>query len=200
MNCTNCNPAEYDFEIPVVIYWKRVLKLFGKSSGKYLCSSMISVSLDFTLGFDFTLGIFITPTFSLPDSLSISKCLTMKCYLSTFYIFDCKKNSSIRYFQGLLLRFSSIYSNPLDTGYKLKVMWRSEDVLDISWMFCVSSIYTAQKMKFSIKDFFSKCDQICSFLQIWSDLLKKSLLENFIFCAVLVLNPRENSSALNGYF
>ena len=43
---------------------------------------------------------------------------------------------------------------------------------------------TAQKMKFSIKDFFSKCDQIRSFLRIWSHLLKKSLIENFIFCAV----------------
>ena len=40
---------------------------------------------------------------------------------------------------------------------------------------------TAQKMKFSSKDFFSKCDQIHSFLGIWSHLLKKSLLENFIF-------------------
>ena len=40
---------------------------------------------------------------------------------------------------------------------------------------------TAQKMKFSIKGFISKCDQICSFLRIWSDLLKKSLMENFIF-------------------
>ena len=43
---------------------------------------------------------------------------------------------------------------------------------------------TAQKMKFSIKDFFSKCDQIRSFLRIWSHLLKKSFMENFIFCAV----------------
>ena len=43
---------------------------------------------------------------------------------------------------------------------------------------------TAQKMKFSIKDFFSKCYQIRSFLRIWSHLLKKSLIENFIFCAV----------------
>ena len=34
---------------------------------------------------------------------------------------------------------------------------------------------TAQKMKFSIKDFFSKCDQIRSFLRIRSHLLKKSL-------------------------
>ena len=40
------------------------------------------------------------------------------------------------------------------------------------------------KMKFSIKDFFSKCDQIRNFLQIWSHLLKKSLMENFIFCTV----------------
>ena len=43
-------------------------------------------------------------------------------------------------------------------------------------------------MKFSIKDFFSKCDQIISFLQIWSHLLKKSLMENFIFCAVKVFD------------
>ena len=41
-----------------------------------------------------------------------------------------------------------------------------------------------QKMKFSIKDFFSKCDQIRSFLRIWSHLLKKFLMENLIFCAV----------------
>ena len=45
---------------------------------------------------------------------------------------------------------------------------------------------TAQKMKFSIKDFFSKCDQISSFLQIWSNLLKKCLMKNLIFCAVSV--------------
>ena len=42
---------------------------------------------------------------------------------------------------------------------------------------------TAQKMKFSIRDFFSKCVQIRSFLRIWSHLLKKSLMENFISCA-----------------
>ena len=36
-------------------------------------------------------------------------------------------------------------------------------------------------MKLSIKDFFSKCDQIRSFLRIWYHLLKKILMENFIF-------------------
>ena len=45
---------------------------------------------------------------------------------------------------------------------------------------------TAQKMKFFIKNFFSKCDQLSSFLRIYSHLLTKSLIENFIFCAVLI--------------
>ena len=36
-------------------------------------------------------------------------------------------------------------------------------------------------MKFSIKDLFSKWDQIRSFLRIWSHLLKKSLMENLFF-------------------
>ena len=60
----------------------------------------------------------------------------------------------------------------------------------IGWEECnidrilLSVSITAQKINFSTKDFFSKCDQIRSFLRIWSHLLKKSLLENFIFCAV----------------
>ena len=41
--------------------------------------------------------------------------------------------------------------------------------------------FTAQKMQFSIKDFFSKYDQIRRKLRIWSYLLKKCLMENFIF-------------------
>ena len=43
---------------------------------------------------------------------------------------------------------------------------------------------TTQKMKFSIMDFFSKCNKIRSFLRIWSHLLKKSVMQNIIFCAV----------------
>ena len=49
-------------------------------------------------------------------------------------------------------------------------------------------LYTAQKMKFSIKCFFSKCNQISRKLRIWSHLLKKSSMENFIFLAVLTLH------------
>ena len=46
---------------------------------------------------------------------------------------------------------------------------------------CIRPIYHCTKMKFSIKDFSSK-------LRIWSHLLKKSLMENFIFCAVHPVN------------
>ena len=42
-------------------------------------------------------------------------------------------------------------------------------------------------MKFFIKNVFSKCDQIRLKLRIWSHLLKRSLMENSIFCAVIIL-------------
>ena len=65
--------------------------------------------------------------------------------------------------------------------------WIMQDLL-----LCFLSIhcakYTAHKMKFSIKDFFSKCNQIHSFLRIWSHLLKRSLIENFIFWSVICQN------------
>ena len=60
-------------------------------------------------------------------------------------------------------------------GYKIGILSRNR---------LISGISTAQKMKFSIKDFFSKCDQIRRKLHIWSHLLKKSLMQNFFFCAV----------------
>ena len=40
---------------------------------------------------------------------------------------------------------------------------------------------TGQEMKFSIIEFFSKCDQIRRKLQILSHLVKKSLTEKFFF-------------------
>ena len=44
-------------------------------------------------------------------------------------------------------------------------------------------------MKFFIKNFFSKCDQIRRKMRILSHLLKKSIIENFIFCAVKIFLP-----------
>ena len=46
---------------------------------------------------------------------------------------------------------------------------------------------SAQKMEFSIKDFCSKYDQIRR-SAIWSHLLQKSLMENFVFYEVYKLS------------
>ena len=55
-------------------------------------------------------------------------------------------------------------------------------------------------MKFSIKDFFKKCDQICRKLRIWSHLMKKFLIKNFIFlCSDPQVNSRANKKYQYGY-
>ena len=59
-----------------------------------------------------------------------------------------------------------------------------EMITETAGIFSILETITTQKMKFSIKDLLSKCDQIRIFLRIWSRLLNKSLMENFIFCAV----------------
>ena len=59
---------------------------------------------------------------------------------------------------------------------------------------------TTQKMKFSIKGFFSKCDQIRRKLWISSHLLKKFLMENFMFYVVYNLTKLSvTNQTLNWY-
>ena len=73
-----------------------------------------------------------------------------------------------------------------NTYFKIQVIY-NKVVYSIGVISKSVNQYTAHKMKFSIKDFFSKCDQIHRKLRIWSHLLKKSLMENFVFGAVLAL-------------
>ena len=99
----------------------------------------------------------------------------MKFYVKDFF----SKCDQIRSFLGIwshLLK-KSLMDNFIFCAVKsLKSVRSSED-------------YAAQKMKFLIKDFSSKCDQIRRKLRIWSHLLEKSLMENFFFCAVLLTHP-----------
>ena len=44
-----------------------------------------------------------------------------------------------------------------------------------------TGVFFTQKMQFSMEDFLSKCHKIRKKLQIWSHLLKKSIMENLIF-------------------
>ena len=61
------------------------------------------------------------------------------------------------------------------------------------WNFCLLStvIVHCTNNEFYIKDFFRKCDQIRSFLRIWSHVQKKPLMKNFIFCTVVTEETEE---------
>ena len=81
--------------------------------------------------------------------------------------------------------------NPLSWHNSLKIV--SSNLIGSSYSpICICynfvTLYTAQKNKFSTKDFFSKCDQIRSFLRIWSYLLKKFLMEKIVFCVALYMH------------
>ena len=79
------------------------------------------------------------------------------------------------YTTGCLLHYSYFKEN-----YKMIAIDLSkQQVLDAD-----PRAITAQKNAFFIKNFFSKSDQICRKLGIWSHLLKTSLMENIIFRAV----------------
>ena len=69
------------------------------------------------------------------------------------------------------------------------IKWVKTFIVDYEQIFTLH-----KKMKFSVKGFFSKCDQIRSFLRIWSHLLKKSLMKNFIFvqCYLIVFYDVKN--------
>ena len=66
-------------------------------------------------------------------------------------------------------------------GTFLGFLWKVLKGIQSKW--CIT---IAEKIKFSIKDF-------CSFLRTWSQLLKKSLMANFIFCARRVLFERSEA-------
>ena len=50
-----------------------------------------------------------------------------------------------------------------------------------------NGLITAQKINFSAKDFFTKCEEILIKLRIWSHLLRKFFMEIFIFYGVLCM-------------
>ena len=65
-----------------------------------------------------------------------------------------------------------------------KFCWKQLRVTTGGYVSTVRTNTAKKKIKFYIKDFFSKYDQIQSFLRIWPNILKKSLMENLIFRAV----------------
>ena len=105
-------------------------------------------------------------------------------FIRTFR-FDLKVFSELNWF-----RFNSKYQNEFLFFYIVYIVTAGRGY---TTSFRYQDSLTAQKLKFSIKDFFSKCDQIRRKLRISSHLLKKSLMENFSFCSVpWSINPNLN--------
>ena len=59
---------------------------------------------------------------------------------------------------------------------------------------------SAQKMKFSIKDFFSKCAQIRRKLRIWSHLLKISKWKTSFFLQCSIIDVWEDPKYVSGWY
>ena len=99
-----------------------------------------------------------------------------------FYVGIFRENMHTlwRYFQILILYVSQYIFCKFQHKFLEKTLaevlfWHLHRVL----------FFTLNKnWKFSIENFFIKCNQIGRFLRIWSYLLKKPLMEIFIFCAV----------------
>ena len=81
-------------------------------------------------------------------------------------------------FCDILVRFHS----KMEGAPSKCLFWKNNDDSIVKLMI---SITLYRIWKFFVKDFFSKCDQIRRKLRIRSHLLKKSIMENFIFCAIL---------------
>ena len=141
-------------------------------------------------------------TKSLGNSLCITSTLEWKNKISTFFCFRMHVPNFLRHV-WIKKWFYWKSVNKVDKYGWIKGYYDSKDI-KTSLIFSIGLIlvlknvytfhkdcpnwYTVHKMKFSIKDyFFSKCDQTRSLLQIWSFLLKKSLMVNLIFCAVTLL-------------
>ena len=77
----------------------------------------------------------------------------------------------------------------LDLNRSNKIKFYMQRIVNMIIPSSIMKTIRYTKNEVCIKDFFSKCDQICRTLRIWSHLLKKSLMENFIF---LDSDPSQN--------
>ena len=94
------------------------------------------------------------------------------------FIWNIRKNSIYGYYGCFLsIRWLAFLKNCICQFYVFKG-------LQLDGVCYVLNPYALHK-KFSIKDFFSKCDQIRR-----SHLLKKCLMENFFFCAVMMFQVK----------
>ena len=100
--------------------------------------------------------------------------------LEILFLDNVKECRSLMAVKGTVMQTEKVLVN--DCLHVSKVSWKF--CIPIFFNFAVISPYTAQKMKFSIKDFFSKYDQIRTKLRFGHIYRRNPKLKTF-FCAVL---------------
>ena len=106
----------------------------------------------------------------------------MQCWLQPWDVLFRDNNNGLTYYHLSLERMILFFNMPHEYQITSNEKWISTMIFVLT----TTGSHIAHKIKFFINDFFSKYDQIHSFLRIWSHLLKKSFVKIFIFRAVLM--------------
>ena len=84
-------------------------------------------------------------------------------------------------YNPLLIQNTHILQNKSPYSVDYVEIWLKE----IPYVDTFHAVHCTKNEGFFIKGFLSKCDQIRRKLRIWSHLLRRSLMENFIFFTVM---------------
>ena len=124
-------------------------------------------------------------TKQIPPSFWIEKLLTVMAMLLQRCI--CWKPSRFpEYYKRNAFKSDLYGSKRILSNFQSDVQLIKHNFINADYPNRFSFSFTAQKTKFSNKDSFSECDQICNFLRIRSHYLKKSSTKNFSFYTVLI--------------
>ena len=124
------------------------------------------------------------------------KIQSLELYVFSFILFIFNQLYCTRCITWKVSKYRVI-SGPYFTEYGLKIQSECVNIRTRNYsvfglfsrsVALIQCLITAQTMKFLIKDFFNKCDQIRRKLQFWSHLQKKFFTENFIFYAVHLIS------------
>ena len=132
----------------------------------------------------------------MPQLLALDRYLPRPSFYSSYWDKFCsviyhmvKVKKTWIFHIRLVWALSLLPANIKYTHFKLQnlCLLSFSDTCALSSFSSLTLPYTAQKMKFFIKDFSVNVTKSADSWSHWSHLLKKSLMENFIFCAVLII-------------
>ena len=111
--------------------------------------------------------------------------VSSKCYNERIIENTLKDNLSIDSFKLHFVNDPKYFNLTVISVYKLyqvdQLFWTAAFILKTFKLSFTNTFKHCTKKKFSMKDFFSKRDQIRRLFRIWSYLLKKFFMENIIF-------------------